>query len=325
MHSIGSLNRQDLELALAIAEEGSVTRAALRLHLSQSAVSHHLRSLEDRIGARLFRRGRRQMIALPLGEELATRGRRICAEFRASEEALDRIIHGKTRIVRLGTECYTSYHWLPALVRALARTVDNVELRIVVEATQRAKAALASGETDAVILQSSGEDPNLLYWPLFRDELVLIVNSRHALAKRRSVEPKDLSPETLILHEMPGGGLGVIDEFFVPAKAYPNQVRRVQLTEAIIEMVRAQMGVSILARWLAEPYIRSKELSIVRLGKGLRRDWRLATLRGHALSAEIEQVSRVLPSLLKTRISYSNPKAYRWKQRQADAMRSGDS
>jgi LysR family transcriptional regulator for metE and metH len=303
VHSKKNLTRQDLELTLAIAEEGSVTRAALRLHLSQSAVSHHLRSLEDRIGGPLFRRGKRRMTASPLGEELAARGRRICAEFQASDEALDRMIHGKTRIVRLGTECYTSYNWLPALVRELGQTNEHVELRIVVEATQRAKAALSSGETDAVILQSSGEDRGLVYWPLFRDELVLVVSSRHSLARRQSVEPKDISPETLILHEMPGSRLGVIDEFFVPARAYPSQLRRVQLTEAIIEMVRAQMGVSILARWVVEPHTRTKGLSTVRLGKGLWRDWRVATVRGHPFVREIEQLSQVLSSLLKKRVS----------------------
>jgi DNA-binding transcriptional LysR family regulator len=112
-----------------------------------------------------------------------------------------------------------------------------------------------------------------------------------------------LSSETLILHDMPNGRLGVIDEFFVPAKAYPSQLRRVQLTEAIIEMARAEMGVSILARWLAEPYARSKGLSLVRLGKGLWRDWRLATAQGHALMPEIERLSRVLSALLKSRVA----------------------
>jgi len=105
--------------------------------------------------------------------------------------------------------------------------------------------------------------------------------------------------------------LGVIDEFFVPAKVYPSQVRRVQLTEAIIEMVRAEMGISILARWLAEPYVRSKGLSLVRLGKGLWRDWRLATVRGHPLVVEIEQLSRVLSSLLKSKVSSDQRKGNR--------------
>jgi len=302
VHGVTNLTRQDLELAVAIGEEGSVTRAALRLHLSQSAVSHHLRSLEERVGGRLFERGRQRMTATPLGEELAGRGRRICAEFRNSEEVLSRFVQGKKRIVRLGTECYTSYQWLPAVVRRLERSGGEIELRIVMEATHRAKTALAAREADAVILQSSGEEQGFSYWSLFRDELVLLVGPRHRLAKRRVVEAKDLSAETLLLHQMPGSRIGVIDEFFVPARAYPAQVRRVQLTEAIIEMVRAEMGVTILARWLAEPYRRSKALTTVRLGKGLWREWRLAALREHADSKELAALARALSSTVRKEV-----------------------
>jgi len=307
VHIAKSLTRQDLDLTVAIAEEGSVTRAALRLHLSQPAVSHHLRSLEDRIGARLFQRGKRRMTATPLGEELAERGRRIGAEFRASEEALDRMLNGQRRVLRLGTECYTSYQWLPAVVRELARTSEQVELRLVVEATHRAKAALAAGEADAVILQSSGEDQGLAYWPLFRDELMLVVSSRHPLSRRRSVDAKDLARETLILHQMPGTRLGVIEEFFIPARAYPSQIRRVQLTEAIIEMVRAGMGVSILAKWLAEPYVRRGGLSMLRLGGGLWRDWRLAAMQNHEGAREIEALSQVLASAVRRNVRQAGP------------------
>jgi LysR family transcriptional regulator for metE and metH len=301
------LNRDDLELAAAITEEGSVTRAALRLHLSQPAVSHHLRSLEDRLGGRLFRRGKQRMTPTPLGEELAERGRRICAEFRESEEALDRVLHGKQRIVRLGTECYTSYQWLPAVVQELARRNENLELRVVIEATHRAKAALAAREVDVVILQSAGEERGLAYWPLFRDELVLLVSSRHPLAKRKVVEATDFAGQTLLLHSMPGRTLGVIDEFFVPARAYPAQLRRVQLTEAIIEMVRAEMGVTILARWLAEPYTRSKGLSLIRLGKGLWREWRLAALQERSGAQEMEALSRALSAIVRKKVSYAKP------------------
>src|SRR5262249_19468888 len=286
MHAITNLTRQDLELAVAIAEEGSVTRAALRLNLSQPAVSHHLRSLEDRIGGPLFRRARQGMAATPLGEELAERGRRICREFRTSEEVLNRMLLGKKQVVRLGTECYTSYQWLPFVVGELARTNESIELRVVVEATHRAKAALLGGEIDAAILQSSGEDHGFAYWPLFRDELMLVVSRRHPLAKHKAVEAKDLSAETLLLHQMPGSRLGVIDEFFVPARAYPAQLRRVQLTEAIIEMVRAVMGVTIMAKWLAAPYAWSKGLAMIRLGKGLWRNWRLTALERHSGSKE---------------------------------------
>src|SRR5262249_15472484 len=203
MHAINSLTRQDLELAVAIAEEGSVTRAALRLNLSQPAVSHHLRSLEERIGSLLFQRKKQGMAATSIGEELAERGRRICREFRTSEEALSRMLLGKKQVVRLGSECYTSYQWLPFVVRQLAQMNQNVELRIVIEATHRAKEALVAGAIDAAILQSSGEDHRFVYWPLFKDELVLVVSARHALARSKVAEARDLSEDTLILHHMP--------------------------------------------------------------------------------------------------------------------------
>jgi LysR family transcriptional regulator for metE and metH len=118
------------------------------------------------------------------------------------------------------------------------------------------------------------------------------------------VQPRDLASETLILHDVGGRRQPVVDEFFVPAKIQPTRLREVQLTEAIIEMVRAQMGVSVLARWIVEPYIRAGELAIVRLGKhGLWRNWRLAALREHPLLPEIEQLAKVFPSLLHSRVN----------------------
>ena len=296
------LSREDLELVLAIAEEGTVTRAAARLHLSQSAVSHHLRALEDLLGASLFIRGSRRMAPSPLGEEMAQRARRICSEFRGSEEALRRMISGSRQIIRLGTECFTSYRWLPALVRKMARTAKNIDLRIVVEATRKSRTALATGEIDAVIVQSPGNSAGLIYWPLFRDELVLLTGKEHPLAKRKFVRPEEISAETLIFHEMNGRKQPLIDEFFLSVKNYPAQVREVQLTEAIIEMVRANMGTSVLARWLVESELRQGDLFGVRLGKnGLWRDWRLAAVQDHPLLSQIEQLARTFSSLLAPR------------------------
>jgi len=304
LHSVARLTRDDLDLALAITEEGTVSRAAMRLHLSQSALSHRLRALEERVGAALFRRTSRRMVGTAVGERLVERARTICAEFQSSEEALAGLIHNRKKIIRLATECYTSFHWLPALVRRMARVLRDVELRIVIEATRRSKIALASGETDAVILQSAGEDHRFTYWALFRDELVLVVGSQHQLAKRRSVQPRDLAQEKLLLHQIPNGRQPAVDGFLLPAKVQPKEVVEVQLTEAIVEMVRAGMGVTVLARWLAEPYVGGGALATVRLGtQGLWRDWRLATLREHALLPTIGQLSKVLSSLLRARIS----------------------
>ena len=303
MHTMAKLTRDDLDLALAIAEEGTVTRAAMRLHLSQSALSHRLRALEDRMGGALFRRGFRGMAATAAGERLVERARRISAEFRDSEEALAELIHNRKRIVRLATECYTSFHWLPALVRRMAGVSRDVELQIVIEATRRWKTALASGETDAVILQSGGVNQRLIYFPLFVDELMLVVGNKHRLARKRSVQPQDLSGETLVLHQIPGSHHPIVDEFLLPAKVQPRQVVEVQLTEAIIEMVRAGMGVTVLARWLAEPYVRSGGLMTLHLGtRGLWRDWRLASLRECPLVPDLKRIAEAFASVLPGRL-----------------------
>lgn len=303
VHIMGKLTREDLDLTLAIAKEGTVTRAAMRLHLSQSALSHRLRALEDRMGGVLFRRGFRGMVATAAGEKLAEHARRISAEFRNSEEDLAELMHSRNRIIRLSTECYTSFHWLPALVRRMARVSRGVELQIVIEATRRWKAALTSGETDAVILQSNGVNQRLIYFPLFLDELMLVVGAKHRLAKKRTVQPQDLAGEKLVLHQIPSSHHTVVDEFLLPARVQPGQVVEVQLTEAIIEMVRAGMGVTVLARWLAEPYVCSGGLTILRLGaRGLWRNWRLASLRECPLVPDLKRIAEVFASVLPARL-----------------------
>jgi LysR family transcriptional regulator for metE and metH len=241
------------------------------------------------------------MTLTSLGDELAERARRICGEFRSAEEALSDLRKSKRRIVRLATECYTSYHWLPELAREMARSTPAIEVRIVVEATRKTKAALEAGDVDAAVIQSKGQDSDLVYWPLFTDELVLLVSADHPLVLRQRVDAGDLLGQTLILHEMPGR-IALIDDFFVPAGAYPARIWQVQLTEAIVEMVRAQMGVSILARWLVEPYLRNGGLKIIRLGPGgIWRDWRLAARAGTPALDEIETVAKSLSSYLRAR------------------------
>ena len=287
---------------LAIAEEGTVTRAALRLHLSQSGLSHRLHGLEQRIGTELFRRQARRMTLTAAGEVIVRGARRLCLEFREFEETVGSLIHGAKPILRLGTECYTSYHWLPALMGGMAGDMSDVDIRIVIEATQRAKAALEAGEVDAAILQSSGVDPRVEYWPLFRDELQLVIGPSHRLAGRKYVQPADLGAETLLLHHVPSGKYAVVEEFFAPAKAYPRQLRQVLLTEAIVEMVRAGMGVSVLSRWLIEPHLRERKLTAIGLGpRGVWRHWRLAAVKGHALRVHIEQLAKALAASLKPR------------------------
>lgn len=300
MHNDIQLSRDDLRLMVAVADQGTVTRAALQMHLSQSALSHRLQSLEERVGGDLFRRRMGRMQQTAIGERLLQISRRLLAEFITAEDSLRCAAENRKPAVKLATECYTSFHWLPKLVRRLAKSNQSVEVQLVLEATRRSKAALMNGEVDAVLVQSGVVDTRFSYFPMFRDELVALVSNEHRLSKRHSLQPQDVANERLVLHDMGGHRHLWIEEFMIGTKVSPDRIVEVQLTEAIVEMVRANMGVTILAHWIAAPYVRGGGLHSLRLGsRGLWREWRIATLPDHPFCSQIKLLGRELSLALK--------------------------
>ncbi len=254
MHAI-NLTREDYEMVLTVADEASVTRAATQLHLSQSAVSHHLRALEARLGTPLFLREPRRMVLSPVGEEFVSSARHIIGEMRRADSRLSVLARTGRKLLTIGTECYTSYHWLPSLVEEFKRGTHGCELRISLEANFRVIPALLGGEIDLAILNSPGEHKELAYELLLEDEIVLLVARSHQLASRATIRPADLEGETLLLHASPNSRSTVVDEFLKPAGIVPASVQYVQLTEAITEMVRAGLGIAALARWMILPHL----------------------------------------------------------------------
>ena len=130
------LEVRHLRLVRAIAEEGGPTRAAARLHLTQSAVSHQLADLEGRLGVSLFTRVRRQLKLTPAGARLVDLARTILADLSRVEREIYQASTRKREILRIAVECFTSYHWLPNIVSVLAAEEPHVEVRIALEATR---------------------------------------------------------------------------------------------------------------------------------------------------------------------------------------------
>src|SRR5450631_2816122 len=125
------LDIRHLRLVRAIADEGGPTRAAARLHLTQSAVSHQLAELEGRLGVRLFARVRRRLTPTPAGQRLVEEARAMLAELARVERDLQRVGERKRVAVGIVTESFTSYPWLPEVMAALAEEAPHVDLRIV--------------------------------------------------------------------------------------------------------------------------------------------------------------------------------------------------
>jgi LysR family transcriptional regulator for metE and metH len=275
-----TLEVRHLSLVHEIAATGSVTRAAEKLHLTQSALSHQLRDIESRLSVQLFLRLGKRMVLTPAGDRVLAASRRVLDDIRRTEEDLRLMAqHGKG-VLRLCTQCNTGYHWLPPLLQSFHRKYPGVDVQIMVNATDRPIEALLEGQIDLAIVTSEPDDKRLTSQPLFEDELVAVVPPSHPFAKRPHVEPDDFADEHLIVYTADRSDSYVFRRILSPAGVEPARVSAVPLTEAILELVKAGLGVSVMARWAIEPAIKTGSVAAVRITRrGHFRPWSAAALR----------------------------------------------
>jgi LysR family transcriptional regulator, regulator for metE and metH len=276
------LEIKHLRLVAAIARAGSVTRAGDILNLSQSALSHQLRDIEDRLATPLFHRVGKRMILTPAGDSLLRAAHQVLEIVERTEGEIRNAGQSNAGRLRITTQCYTAYHWLPGLLKEYRLRHPHVEVQVDADATPRPIKSLLEGRIDLAIMSDRVRDRRLATRPLFEDELLLIMASNHRLAGRFSVEPQDLAEETVIIYP-PREESTLLQRVLMPAGVTPRAVQQVQLSEAIVELVKAGLGVATMARWAVEPYVRAGALRTARLTrKGFRRRWDAVMLRDMA-------------------------------------------
>ena len=252
--SSSMLEIRHLRLVRAIAEEGGPTKAAARLHLTQSAVSHQLAELEGRLGVVLFERVRRQLTLTPAGTRLLETARTMLTDLARVERELHHAGARKREVLQLAVECFTAYHWLSGVVGTLAREHPHVEIRIVPEATREPVAALLRGKLDLAIVSSPVRDRELVTTPLFADEWTVICAPDHHLAARPFVSAVELGKETLFAHEAPRGDIERLRELIAGERAAMPRVIGVPFTDALVELVAAGLGIALVSRWAVGPW-----------------------------------------------------------------------
>lgn len=291
-----NLEIRHFRLVQAIADEGTVTAASLRLHLTQSALSHQLKDVEDRLGVPLFLRLGKKMILTPAGGKLLDSARSVLEQIRRVEEEIARLSGESEGVLRIATECYTVYSWLPAVLRGFGKKHPGVQVRVVAEATGNPIDALLHGKLDVAIASSEVEDRRLSAHRLFDDELLLIASPDHPLSSRRFARAADFAGENLLVYATLEESL-LYRKLLAPAGVRPRDVARVPLTEAMLSMVQAGVGVAVLARWAVAPYVESGKVKAIPFRRpGLRREWRALRLRSSStpsyLSDFVERLAR---------------------------------
>jgi LysR family transcriptional regulator, regulator for metE and metH len=268
-----------LEMVAAVAASGSVTKAASTLHLTQSAVSHQLRALEQRLGTPLFLRLGKRMVITPAGERVLATARKVLEELAAAEVDVRRLATDRASVLRVCTQCNTGYHWLPPLIDVFRRKHPAVEVSIAVECTIRPVEALLEGRLDLAIVTQPVHNEHVRVRPLFADEHAAIVAPDHPFASRPFVRAEDFADERLLLYSGSADDSFTIQKILRPAGVEPARLSFVMLTEAILEMVKARLGISVMQTWAIEPALRAGEVRAVPItAGGIRRHWSAATL-----------------------------------------------
>jgi LysR family transcriptional regulator for metE and metH len=279
------LEVRHLRLVQTLAETSNMTRAAERLHLTQSALSHQLRDIEERLGARLFDRESKTMRPTPAGRRLLATAERVLLDLERAEKELHDGIAAARPMMRLSTECYTCYHWLPDLLIRFRRQHPQVDVQIVAEATRDPLPSLLDGKLDLAIVSEKMKNSRLGYRRLFGDELMAVMPPSHRHARKPFLVAQDFADEHLLVYDAPKTELTIFADVLFPAAVAPKHASHVQLTEAIIEMVKAGLGIGILARWAVLPHLQAGTL-VARpvTKKGLQREWQAAFLKKKALA-----------------------------------------
>jgi LysR family transcriptional regulator, regulator for metE and metH len=282
------LEVRDLELIKALATARSTVAAAKSLHLTQSAVSRALTQTEERLAAKLFDRSARGLALTPVGERLLAGASSILQQLCELERSALEPEALPVR-VRLVSECYTAYRWLPSAMLDLRQRLPDLHVEVATRSRHEPVKALLRDEVDIALLTTAEvpKERGLDESALFADEIVFVVSVRHPLARAQRLTRDDLARQPLITGETP-----VAEARWFHARVFGRRRPQLQyvhfpLTEAIIDSARAGLGVAVLSEWMARGYLADGELRVLRLATGpLQRPWRIAYRREARATAE---------------------------------------
>ena len=276
------LEVRHLQLVSTVAAVGGLTKAGRHLHLTPSALSHQLRDVESRLGTPLFLRVGKRMVPTAAGERLVRSAQEILEALAGVEKAIQLLAGGERGRLRVIVAGYTSYRWLPAVLKQYRVTRPNVDVQIPESTASDLSTALLTGAVDVAIGAGHIADKRLHVQPLARDEVVFAVAPDHRIARTAFAAPGDLGEDTLYVDATGDGG---IYRRMIAAVGKPPGTVAIAETTATIELVKAGLGVALVGRSVIEPHLRAKTLCAVRItGKGLWCRWQAAMVKGLAES-----------------------------------------
>ncbi|MES2325250.1 MAG: LysR substrate-binding domain-containing protein [Pseudomonadota bacterium] len=246
------LELRHLRTLSALHSSGSLVRAAQLLNLTQSALSHQIKLLEDRFGGPLFERKSMPIAFTATGSRLLALAETVLPAVEQAERDVVRLSSGDQGQLRVALECHTCFDWLMPVMDAFRQRWPDVEIDLVSGFHSDPVDLLRSGQADLVIGSACG--PGFTVFPLFRYEILVVMAQKHRLSQQRRLEAADFEGETLITYPVPETRIDLIREVLAPA-GVAFERRTAELTVAILQLVASRRGVAALPNWAIKNYV----------------------------------------------------------------------
>lgn len=234
----------------AIHDTGGLARAADQLNITQSALSHQVKGLEEQVGVELFVRRSKPLKLSAAGMRLLKLAEKILPELAALEDEFRGLQAGKSGRLHIAIECHACFEWLFPVLEKFRQAWPDVDVDIRPGLAFGALPALQREEVDLVVSSDPEKLEGVDFNPLFDYEPVFVASSQHPLSRKPFVEAEDFRDEMLITYPVERSRLDVFSQLLTPAKVEPRGIRQVELTAVILLLVASNRGVAVLPDWV---------------------------------------------------------------------------
>ncbi|WP_417494937.1 LysR family transcriptional regulator [Maricaulis sp.] len=291
-----------LEILKEVKSQGSVTAAAEKLHVSQSALSHMIRKLEERYNTKIWIKQGRNLHFTKAGEYLIQVAERILPQLENAEVMLREYASGMRGHVKVGMECHPCQKWLMAIADPYLEKWTDVRFEVSSSFNFSGINALNEHEIDILITPDPIDHPLLTFQPVFDYELVLVVHKAHPLAKKAYIEPHDLVNEELITVPVSADRLDIFTQFLIPSNCRPKNHVKIETSDLILQLVSHNRGVAVLPDWLVSATTKSEHLECIKIGsKGIQKCIHVGMRKGEQeidyLKGFVEIAKNIVPIL----------------------------
>ncbi|MDC0660672.1 LysR family transcriptional regulator [Leisingera sp. SS27] len=234
----------------AIHEAGGLARAAEQLNITQSALSHQVKGLEDQAGVELFIRRSKPMKLSPAGLRLLRLADQVLPQVEAAQAEFSSLRDGNTGRMHIAIECHACFEWLFPVLEGFRKNWGDVDVDIRPGLAFDALPALLKEEVDLVVSSDPEDISGIEFIELFDYKPVFVASAQHPLAEKPYVEAEDFIGQNLITYPVDKVRLDVFSQLLIPAGVEPASIRQVELTAVILLLVASNRGVSVLPDWV---------------------------------------------------------------------------